>query len=1473
MNASGNNGTSGNTNGGNGGLVLVATSTMGSVIANGGQGFGSGSAGTGGTVTVNSSTLGNITSGSIILSGTNLNISNKTYNASSTLNISYSGSLTTTNTTLSALQHFIISSTDYGSYVGGSFPLFPSTINTCGNLYFSGTYTLGGPVTGSCNISNSGITIAGGSNTLTGNVTANNYGVTLSAITVTGAVSTTGASPGALTVNNVSNLTGSISVTGAILGDGSSSLGSTTISTGGSVGTSSVSFVNDVINNGTINPGVTVSGKTTNNSIINTGAGSFAFNATSTNSGTVNGNAVLSASSTNTGTITGNATLNAYTSAGGSVSFSGTTAFAGIGYVNGNVYDSTGTTTITTWVFNASSTNTGIIKGTAIFNDGSSNIISGTVTGNATFNNNSRNLGTVTGNSSVNSPVTRPLGGTTSGQVIYYGYSGTYFNDSASGHGVAGKWDDLNNWWTDINATIHAPVLPTAGDNVIILSGNITSSGVTAYVNSATFQATSTNSISLIVGSSATDAAMFNASSTNSNLGTIVGNATFSGPDTTNNGTVTGFITRQYNAGVFTVVTDFTHNGIHWIIQAINGATVDLTGAIYSLAINTFQALNNAVFVWNNSIGAGAPSLSITYPTVGTNIKWKPTISWGVSTVCQYKIDGGSYTSIDCSKNGSDVPRPTAGAHTIFFKTTNSNNATEKSVLFTYDNTQPVDTDCSLPLDEATRPYYYLTANVGNCSVTASTTIRGDDNGGGHFYTMGSLTGSSTNVALQNVSATGTVSRFNNITVASSTLSGDITVVGTLSSDSLSTFGSTTVQTLGTVSGGRFVNNLVNNGTITNGTIVLGSTINRGTINGVFTFNATSTNSGTVNGTTTLNDASINQSTINGNTTLNGTALNQGTVNGDLTFGTLTSVYGVVTFSSSTNFLGTGHVSGNTKDNRGSIITVWSFKGLSSNTGFTQGNGFFGESSTNIGIISGDAYFTGSSTNYGTTTGNADAYNTATVPLSGVVSGSVTYHSYPNSVSFKNISGDNSWGNLSNWFEFATSSIPLERTPVNGEDIVLFASTTLVSNLTNNIYIATASTTLDGANHTVTGNVSGNGAYGGHDAYDFNLQNIIVTGTTTANGGDGTPSVNGGKGGSINISTSSTGVISANGGDPLHNGGDAGTITVINSYAVQDSTPILAVGGNSSGCGFGGSGGNVSLIDSSGYVLITNPGVDATTTIAQGGGCINPPVGTSGHSGSTIIVGTYHAPSSNNSNNNTNNGVHNAGGSTFNADFMNGLNPFFKTIAKLSPLVLKPIQSLIPGEGGLFLLSTGITKFLTATIPEEIVNKFASSPDLLHSLGIEKLSDYLALKYRPIVVKNTGVKGLFSIYRRFASNSANSQVSVQSRMTLDSKNSLVQSIKVAGGDVLTLTLNPTSSGKTNNDIIFNGVKTHFVNGKATIVVPTISGIYILKSPGSPVSLQIEVLKKVTPAVGSKDLILNLFDNVSNFFQKIFSWHR
>jgi hypothetical protein len=769
----------------------------------------------------------------------------------------------------------------------------------------------------------------------------------------------------------------------------------------------------------------------------------------------------------------------------------------------------------------------------------------------------------------------------------------------------------------------------------------------------------------------------------------------------------------------------------------------------------------------------------------------------------------------------------------MFFKSTDTKSPTadisEQSISFTYDNTVPVDTSCGTDLlDEPTRPYYYLTSNVGNCSVTASTTLRGSN--GGNYYTTSNITGTTgVNIILQNTTATGTISAFNNITVSSSTLSGVITVNGTFSADTLSRFsGTTTIASGGTLTSGVFTGDLINNGTITSSTTtpttVAGKVTNTGTINGNFAFAST-------------------------------TSTNTGTINGNLTLSTLSAVQGEVTFTGSTAFLGTGSVTGNIKDTSGNNITRFVFNDSSTNSGYTKGNAIFNNTSSNAlgGTVQGNAYFNASSTNLGSVTGTADVY-AFTTPLTGTVTGATTYHGYPNTISFNNTAGDNDWSNSANWFTDATRVVTLGRIPTDSESVVLFASTTLSENVTNTIYIASNDVILDGGGtagenvHTLTGSVSGNGSYAGGDAFDFTLANITVTGTTTANGGDGTADVDGGKGGDITIATSSTWVLSANGGDPEQNGGDAGIITVTNSSAVEYGTLILANGGNSVGCGYGGSGGDVFIIDSFGYEVLSNiKGSDATSSCT-------PTHGTQGHDGTKQVTGIYYHATP----------AHLAQPAAItpsraviavNIPFVfNKGNTISVPVASVKPLVFKPLP-VFGGTGKTgFSFESAIGNFLFKPLSSFITNSLKSAPQLnnyLISSGLSTSQDLLLLKNKPfpliIPLKNVDIPdGLLML-------SVN-DTPIPLYAAYDSRYFLVEKATVTAGSTFTISLFPTTKGVVTAS--FNESKyTLKKAGKTTllsadIIAPlaTTTNTYTISVTGAPLPLVITVVppKTTTP---------------------------
>jgi len=113
------------------------------------------------------------------------------------------------------------------------------------------------------------------------------------------------------------------------------------------------------------------------------------------------------------------------------------------------------------------------------------------------------------------------------------------------------------------------------------------------------------------------------------NLGTINGNANFVGDASENSGTVTGTLTRTYNASTSTS-RDFTQNDEVWTVVATNGATVDVTNAIYNNK-TTFSTEDGGSFVYppvvSESLGAGRfsnnESASYSFPVI-QNLNAKP---------------------------------------------------------------------------------------------------------------------------------------------------------------------------------------------------------------------------------------------------------------------------------------------------------------------------------------------------------------------------------------------------------------------------------------------------------------------------------------------------------------------------------------------------------------------------------------------------------------------------------------------------------------------------------------------------------------------------------------------------------------------------------------------------------------------------------------------------------------------------------
>jgi photosystem II stability/assembly factor-like uncharacterized protein len=171
INASGNSdltGTGSNAGyGGDGGDVEVLYSTVGSVSSNGGA-----------SVTQPYGGIG----GNLIFTGDNLNLSGSSLsvlagagttgrNTDGGLDVNYAGAINHAGVALSSLSFFNENSVVYGAYAGGTWPIAPGTISSCGTLLGSGTYTLSQNLSG---ISGTCFTLA------SNNITINGAGYSIS---------------------------------------------------------------------------------------------------------------------------------------------------------------------------------------------------------------------------------------------------------------------------------------------------------------------------------------------------------------------------------------------------------------------------------------------------------------------------------------------------------------------------------------------------------------------------------------------------------------------------------------------------------------------------------------------------------------------------------------------------------------------------------------------------------------------------------------------------------------------------------------------------------------------------------------------------------------------------------------------------------------------------------------------------------------------------------------------------------------------------------------------------------------------------------------------------------------------------------------------------------------------------------------------------------------------------------------------
>lgn len=209
--------------------------------------------------------------------------------------------------------------------------------------------------------------------------------------------------------------------------------------------------------------------------------------------------------------------------------------------------------------------------GNITFHDLSSN--QGTIipSGLLQFRDSSTNDGLIIGNAEVYYPSEKPIGGSVSGTVTYYGYT-LYFG------GSNGDWNDSSNWFTDVTLTnayndIPSEIIPY--QDVVIVNDltNSTGGDPTAFNLTNYFTYTNISGISINVYGLAT---LINEARLNAPV-TISGNVLFEDLATNRGGTITGTTTFELTAATEMIASgyDGTYGTVEFKYgKGVNGSNI-----------------------------------------------------------------------------------------------------------------------------------------------------------------------------------------------------------------------------------------------------------------------------------------------------------------------------------------------------------------------------------------------------------------------------------------------------------------------------------------------------------------------------------------------------------------------------------------------------------------------------------------------------------------------------------------------------------------------------------------------------------------------------------------------------------------------------------------------------------------------------------------------------------------------------------
>ncbi len=641
-----------------------------------------------------------------------------------------------------------------------------------------------------------------------------------------------------------------------------------------------------------------------------------------------------------------------------------------------------------------------------------------------------------------------------------------------------------------------------------------------------------------------------------------------------------------------------------------------------------------------------------------------------------------------------------------------------------------------------------------------------------------------------------------------------------------------------------------------------------GVVNGNAEFAGTNRNDGIVVGVATINQGA----SLSGSGTVQNNVINSGNISGGVFNNIVTNISGSITGSISNL-----------------VRMIFNGGSYVSNTGQLSGEAEFNASSSNRGVVTGTSTFNNSSYNIGTTsvaTFVGDLSENIYNGVSGFVSGVKTrlYTALAPQLNLFRDFTDSAWtivadntlvkllfGNCGFIFRSLNAGSINTCGVLDQEN----ATYTLSSNISNYAYdtcfvVRANNVTLNGNGYEVSANSSSTSLYAvvststlSVDATSSAFTNLTIKNIKFINFASGlmgrgtdVPDGIGGNGTTVTIDHTTIGDIDVSGGDPIEQAGHGGDVTLETSI----TNVIASNGGDSTGCGIPGNGGNISITTDSVYATTTNRGgivsgcpENVTPTYGSRGRLVNSVISNDTRSRESVVFVPQIKTS----------------GSARIFDFAKIVS-FLLPVNLISPINFSKLPSFSDVEGkNSFSFIPMISRFIFAPLPKEMD---LTTSNVLKSLGIKYEKDFVSLKQTSLLIKSTkNIPGLFDVSVkgipiRLSSGAfdQSSNVSVTSYLIYSSKNSVSQQIKVNPKTEIIIRTNFERKSK----IYFNNKELVFVNNEVKIIVPSKPGRYAIKSSDSPIPLVIEVVGSPIPE-NTQIKEPSLLKKVTNWFVGLF----